>query len=108
MPLQNTVATYERAECRNCDDALSLLDEAHDLFATGSVDSAMSHIVEGLHLAKRLLPSGEWALFRANFMHHPVTRIIHQDPFTAWSYRKPRGYAGDAWLLDFIYQSANV
>jgi SAM-dependent methyltransferase len=34
---------------------------------------------------------------------HPVFELIHQDPFTARSYDKPRGYAGDAIMLDMIY-----
>jgi SAM-dependent methyltransferase len=34
---------------------------------------------------------------------HPVSGLFWQDPFTAHCYRKPRGYAGDAELLDFLY-----
>jgi hypothetical protein len=29
--------------------------------------------------------------------------LLHQDPFTLRAFSKPRGYAGDAVLLDFIY-----
>ncbi len=34
---------------------------------------------------------------------HPVTALLHQDPYTCYGFHKPRGYAGDAVLLDFIY-----
>lgn len=34
---------------------------------------------------------------------HPLREIIHQDPFSARSFNKPRGYAGDAVMIDFIY-----
>src|SRR4029077_598580 len=34
---------------------------------------------------------------------HRLLELIHEDPFTARAFRKPRGYAGDAELLDLIY-----
>ncbi len=34
---------------------------------------------------------------------HPVAELTRQDPLTAWSYHKPRGYAGDARLFDYVY-----
>lgn len=34
---------------------------------------------------------------------HPVAELAQQDPLTAWSFRKPRGYTGDARLLDYVY-----
>lgn len=35
--------------------------------------------------------------------NHPVVAYFHEDPFTRWSFEKPRGYSGDAHLIDFIY-----
>ncbi|TIV42919.1 MAG: class I SAM-dependent methyltransferase, partial [Mesorhizobium sp.] len=40
---------------------------------------------------------------------HRVATYLKQDPFTRWSFEKPRGYSGDATLLDIYYKhpSAN-
>jgi SAM-dependent methyltransferase len=40
--------------------------------------------------------------------NHAVARYCHEDPFTRWSFEKPRGYSGDAGLLDFIYAHPSV
>jgi extracellular factor (EF) 3-hydroxypalmitic acid methyl ester biosynthesis protein len=35
---------------------------------------------------------------------HPALRVVHEDPFIERCYTKPRGYPGDAVMLDFIYR----
>src|SRR6266849_7391167 len=35
--------------------------------------------------------------------HHPLLDLLHQDPFSSRAFLKPRGYAGDAEMLDLIY-----
>ena len=39
----------------------------------------------------------------ANVVTTPIVRVLHEDKFTARAFNKPRGYAGDAVLLDYIY-----
>lgn len=39
-------------------------------------------------------------------IEHPVFEILRQDPYTSRSFEKPRGYAGDAGLIDYIYMLA--
>jgi extracellular factor (EF) 3-hydroxypalmitic acid methyl ester biosynthesis protein len=34
---------------------------------------------------------------------HPLMQLLQQDPFTWRAFSKPRGYAGDAVMIDFIY-----
>jgi hypothetical protein len=34
---------------------------------------------------------------------HPVFGLCHLDPFTERAYHKPRGYAGDAVMIDYMY-----
>jgi SAM-dependent methyltransferase len=65
----------------------------------------MPRLVSGLHVLKGSSSFAEWKLFKEVWRHHPVASVVHQDPFTSWSYRKPRGYPGDAGLLDFIYHA---
>jgi extracellular factor (EF) 3-hydroxypalmitic acid methyl ester biosynthesis protein len=45
----------------------------------------------------------EWNAFVDLSMRHPLRELVHEDPFTHRAFAKPRGYAGDAELLDFIY-----
>jgi extracellular factor (EF) 3-hydroxypalmitic acid methyl ester biosynthesis protein len=45
----------------------------------------------------------EWARFVEACLRHPLRDMLHQDPFTFRAFSKPRGYAGDAQLLDYIY-----
>lgn len=48
-----------------------------------------------------------WAL--TPLVHnHPILDFFLEDPLTRWSFEKPRGYSGDAQLLDFIYCDPHV
>jgi extracellular factor (EF) 3-hydroxypalmitic acid methyl ester biosynthesis protein len=40
--------------------------------------------------------------------NHPISRIIRQDPYVRRAFEKPRGYAGDAVMLDYIYRPESI
>ncbi|MFC3324917.1 class I SAM-dependent methyltransferase [Mesorhizobium cantuariense] len=40
--------------------------------------------------------------------NHPILGYFLEDPLTRWSFSKPRGYSGDAELLDYIYCDPHV
>ncbi|RWF47532.1 MAG: class I SAM-dependent methyltransferase [Mesorhizobium sp.] len=40
--------------------------------------------------------------------NHPLQKYFLEDPLTQWSFTKPRGYSGDAQLLDYIYCDPHV
>ena len=42
--------------------------------------------------------------FRKTCQRHPLHARVLEDPFTRRAFEKPRGYAGDAVMLDYIYR----
>jgi len=86
---------------------LRLFDDVHTRLCE-SVDAQVIHLaLDELFVAlrERKLNStaAEWAAFVALARLHPLTELLHQDPFTYRAFSKPRGYAGDAEMMDFIY-----
>ena len=47
----------------------------------------------------------EWDAVKATCRAHPLFDIIQEDPLSRRIYEKPRGYAGDARMMDLIYKS---
>jgi extracellular factor (EF) 3-hydroxypalmitic acid methyl ester biosynthesis protein len=56
--------------------------------------------------ARRACPlPTEWhRIVERRVRSHKVLHVAHEDPFVERCYTKPRGYAGDAITLDFIYR----
>lgn len=81
----------------------ALMDDVHAMLLSGNIQG-MDHIDRGLRAIKNCYGADEWREFsQSAFLSHPVTQLIYQCPFTYHSFAKPRGYAGDADLIDFIY-----
>jgi hypothetical protein len=53
-------------------------------------------------LRARLTPA-EWNAVVEEARRHPLHGLLLESPFTRRAYAKPRGYAGDAVLMDLIY-----
>jgi SAM-dependent methyltransferase len=49
-----------------------------------------------------------WQALMPVVRDHPVLEYFLEDPLTRWSHDKPRGYSGDAQLLDYIYCDPHV
>ncbi|MHC4892069.1 MAG: class I SAM-dependent methyltransferase [Planctomycetota bacterium] len=65
--------------------------------------TALSRLFEGLRELRHRAGAESWPELRQAIQAHPVRELIHEDPMTRRSFEKPRGYAGDAVLLDYIY-----
>ena len=86
--------------------ATALLDRVHDGLSDGSVDAARAAMLDlfgGLHTLRRETDPLDWKDIVKRCVDHPVAELVHHDPFTRRSFGKPRGYAGDAVLIDYIY-----
>lgn len=83
----------------------AMLDRVHDRLR-GSVDAvgeAMTDLLSVLWSVKSTSAADIWDRVGRQCLEHPVRNLIHEDPFAARCFQKPRGYAGDAVLIDFLY-----
>jgi extracellular factor (EF) 3-hydroxypalmitic acid methyl ester biosynthesis protein len=80
-----------------------LLDVAYELLQEGEVERGMNQLLPGLQSRKLSWGADRWQAFLPRCLGHPLRQLLHQDPFTRRAFEKPRGYAGDAELLDFVY-----
>ncbi|TAN12083.1 MAG: class I SAM-dependent methyltransferase [Rhizobiaceae bacterium] len=57
-----------------------------------------------LHELRRKASPAVWQELIPIAQEHRVAEYLLADPFTRWSFEKPRGYSGDASLLDIYYK----
>jgi hypothetical protein len=104
MPQQLATTEITRTESLSDQfDDTAMLDEVHGLFSTGHIDEGMAELLPALQARRLELNDHAWGAFARQCLDHPVRQLLHEDPFTHRAFSKPRGYAGDAPLLDFIY-----
>ena len=92
------------------DDDDQLLNDCYQKFLDHYLDDGIDRVKEGMDqllagLHERHTNSSEleWQSYVQVARNHLICKILHEDPFTFRAFDKPRGYAGDAELLDFIY-----
>jgi SAM-dependent methyltransferase len=79
-----------------------LVEQARD----GDFDGFMLALCAHLNALLRESPPTTRAMLEADEDYLEIRRLTHQDPYTRRGFLKPRGYAGDAVLLDYIYGTA--
>jgi extracellular factor (EF) 3-hydroxypalmitic acid methyl ester biosynthesis protein len=83
---------------------LGLMDESESLLRAGHIQEGMDRLIFGMKDIKQNYTSNDWEIFSKSIcLDRSLTKLIHQCPFTYHSFSKPRGYAGDAELIDYIY-----
>jgi SAM-dependent methyltransferase len=85
-----------------------LLDDAYAKLRDEQLDdAAYRRVLDELFLSlgerRQNSTEDEWNAFVAACRRHPVLALLHEDPFTYRAFSKPRGYAGDAVMIDYIY-----
>lgn len=82
-----------------------ILNFAHQQFvAEAEPAPIINRVARELHKIRLKYSGSVWQALIPLAQQHPVASFFLQDPFTRWSFTKPRGYSGDAHLLDFIYR----
>ncbi|HUG90109.1 MAG TPA: class I SAM-dependent methyltransferase [Planctomycetaceae bacterium] len=67
------------------------------------VDRHLDDLFIGLAALRRDGSPENWRDMLAECRRHPLLPLIHEDPLTRRAFTRPRGYAGDAVILDYIY-----
>lgn len=78
------------------------LDIVNEQLLTGRIAGPLDELFQDL-LDRREQEPQDWAAYAQSCLGHPVCDLLHQDPFTYRAFAKPRGYAGDAVMMDYIY-----
>lgn len=95
-------AAVKRAALRN-------FDEAAEHFAQDRWREGMLLVDHTCQASRRALLGAAWSVFaKQDCVAHKVREFLHQDPFTRRSFQKPRGHAGDAVLIDYMYGVAHA
>lgn len=81
-------------------------DKTIENLYTGDISAMVSPLVYKLAQMKWRTEQDEWRKAVSFSRSHPIFELLYQDPFSRRAFEKPRGYPGDAELLDIIYNSS--
>ncbi|NTX65766.1 class I SAM-dependent methyltransferase [Myxococcus sp. CA051A] len=88
-------------------EARGWLDGIHERMMAAE-DEVLHQDMHSLHLGlltlRRRWSEEDWKSFCTDTARkHPLRSFVHQCPFTRRAFERPRGYAGDAALIDYLY-----
>ncbi len=86
--------------------ATAVFDRTRHALLGNDVHAGMDALRVCLRAVRAHLDPGEWSAFGAQARRHPLHGLLLESPFTKRAFSKPRGYAGDAVLMDLIYGTA--
>src|SRR3982750_2707987 len=79
-----------------------VLDHAWERLADDDL-RYMDRFVVALNTVRLRTSPAVWDAFVSEVRRHPICPAIHEEPFSRRAFDKPRGYAGDAPMLDLVY-----
>lgn len=80
------------------------MDAVLEQFTAGRIRSGMVRLQAMLYERRKTLSADAWRRFIVDDDGlQRVRDVVHADPFTRRAFAKPRGYAGDAVMMDYIY-----
>jgi extracellular factor (EF) 3-hydroxypalmitic acid methyl ester biosynthesis protein len=81
------------------------LDDLHTRLLDGDVAAGFGGLVACLAEWRTQFDRGGWRTFIDRVCRaHAILPLVHSEPMTAHSFAAPRGYHGDAELLDYCYR----
>ncbi len=107
--MESSVAAGPGRIVATLDDGQRVLDETRTRMLDGDVEAAYRDLVRVLFDLRWRLGERSWGTFVEDVAPaHPLFALLGQDPMIRHCRAKPRGYAGDARLLDMIYDGVSA
>lgn len=83
---------------------LALADDVNAMVSARQIEDGLDTLFDGLLGARQNMSREEWLALACYLRsEHPVLEAIFGDPMTHRAFEKPRGYAGDAVMMDYLY-----
>ncbi|TLX16576.1 class I SAM-dependent methyltransferase [Rhizobium sp. MHM7A] len=100
----------ENRSCSTGEEELQIILDRTVVHFKDGVDprKVLHHLITDISELKKTLSLTAWQALSVKGREHPVMEYLLEDMFTRWSIEKPRGYSGDAGLIDFIYYHPSV
>jgi extracellular factor (EF) 3-hydroxypalmitic acid methyl ester biosynthesis protein len=109
---EGSVSQYHRTTgTGGSDDPAVLLDRTFARLTSAMDDAEVrvtfANLLDSLDGVRESLDGESWQSFIATIRQHPLHELVlTEEPYTRRAFLKPRGYAGDAELLDYVYSGA--
>ena len=91
---------------KNCETGTELVQKLFAIEQNEGLHTFLGSCQIELEAFRQRVPKGVWQTFVASDAASALRGKFLDDPYTRRGFEKPRGYAGDAVLLDFIYGAA--
>ena len=101
--ITTTQVTAQESRDSTAATSQQFLTQVAEQLTSGAVHEAMQNLFLWLRCQKIAHPKGRWSALASDCLKHPIATLLHQDPLTWRTFQKPKGYAGDATMLDLIY-----
>lgn len=81
------------------------LNKSAQLIENGLIKEGFKYTLDQLNeITKEMSQEQINTEIREECLNHPIANLLLQEPMTKWSNKKPRGYSGDAILIDYMYR----
>jgi extracellular factor (EF) 3-hydroxypalmitic acid methyl ester biosynthesis protein len=89
-------------------ETIEQLQTTIDQWTVAQLRQHVHDLVETLGFLRESMPVDSWKTFAQEIQRTGLRNRLLEDPFTGRCASKPRGYAGDAGMLDFIYEHPSI
>lgn len=97
------VPNYERSERSEVNAAYETVERTFREVQGGRLFESLDALCASLFEFRSTLSAEEWSAVTEFCFDHPLSTFLQQSPLTARALHKPRGYPGDAEILDYLY-----